>query len=90
MTTTVSLGELMEFPADYVFHVIAVSAVGVEDQCLRIVADTLQRPVLGVDERVSRHGRWKSLRITARVESSDEVYAVYRAFEGADFVRTVL
>lgn len=79
------LDALMDFPAPFVFRVVARSAEGLQARCTAIVEAVLQRPAEHVDVATSGQGRWTSVRVHATVRSAEEVvetYAALRAVEG--------
>lgn len=82
--------DLMEFPAEFLFRIVVHTHDGVTDRCVEIIQTTLGRSVLSVEEQHSAQGRYRSVRVNARVETADEIYAVYGAFKEVEFVKLML
>jgi putative lipoic acid-binding regulatory protein len=87
---TPKLEELVEFPADFTFRVVAADAHGLAERLRALVAGVVGREPHGVSEQPSRKGNWRSVRITARVESADEIRAAYAALKEVPGVRMLL
>ncbi len=83
--------ELLEFPTAFAFKAIGRHALVLPDRALTAVRGVLgsQRPV-GLRTRLSRNGTYISVTLSARIESADELRAVYAALRTVDGVVTLL
>ncbi len=87
---TPPLDELMEFPASYTFRAVAATLPGLPQACAKAVESALGRPVREVSVQPSSKGKWTSVRVTAQVQSADEVLAAYAALKEIDGVKMTL
>lgn len=85
-----TLEELMEFPSRYTFRVLAASSPDLSAQLAAVASEVLGREMEGITERPSSGGRWVSVRLTATVQTADEIRAIYAAMGQRDDVRMVL
>lgn len=90
MSTTPTLHDLMTFPSEFLFRIVVQAHDGVSDRCVEVIETTLGRAVISVEEQHSAQGRYRSVRVNAVVETADEVYAVYGAFKGVDYVKMMI
>ncbi|MCB9760716.1 MAG: DUF493 domain-containing protein [Alphaproteobacteria bacterium] len=88
--TPPGLDALMEFPADFTFRVIAAHSETLIQDAEGHVQRALSRDVVAVSHAASRGGKWTSVRITARVESIEEVYAAYEALRALPRIKLLL
>lgn len=87
----IPIEELIEFPTRFVFKAVGHHTRGFSQQALAAARRALDddRPV-ELRTRLSRQGTYLSATLTARVESADELRAVYAALRALPDVITVL
>ena len=87
---TTPLHELMDFPAVYTFRAVAATLPGLPQACADAVESALGRAPELVSAKPSAKGKWTSVRVTAQVESAEEVLAAYAALKQVDGVKMTL
>ena len=84
------LDELMEFPATFTFRAVAAPLPGLPTACAKAVESALGRPIDKISAQPSSQGKWTSVRVTAQVQSAEEVLAAYTALKALDGVKMTL
>jgi uncharacterized protein len=76
--------ELMEFPADFTFRLIARSSAELVGRCEALLVGVLGRPILKVESNVTSSGRWTAVHVSAQVQDAGELRACYAALAGLE------
>jgi len=84
------LDELLTFPCDFTFRVVALESPDLSSRCQGIVEVALGRPVHGVSHTPSRTGRYGTVRVKATVCEPDEVHRAYGALGEIDGLKMLL
>ncbi len=84
------LDELLTFPCDFTFRVVALESPGLSARCQGIVEDALGRPARAVTHTPSRTGRYGTVRVEATVTKADEVHRAYGALGEIDGLKMLL
>ena len=82
--------DLLDFPCMFIFRAVAGGQEQTRIDCESAVADTLSRPVQGVEVKPSSKGNYQVIRLGVTVLSTDEVRAVYAALHAVEGVRLIL
>lgn len=84
------LEDLMDFPSVFTFRVMGEATDTLPDRCSAALTGALERPPEHVELRESSAGRYLAVRLGARVDTPDQIYAVYAALRAVEGVRLVL
>lgn len=82
--------DVLEFPCDFTFRVVADASDAVRTVCEAVITEVLSRAPLSTNVKPSRKGNFAVYRITARVESGDQIRQIYGALVNVEGVRTLL
>lgn len=74
-----SLEELLQFPCDYTFRLVADHSLELESRCQVAAEEALGRAMESVVSLLSRNGRYAVVRLRARVLTAGEVRCVHAA-----------
>jgi len=87
-----SIPELLQFPCDHVFKVFGdnVAAGSFEAAVFRAVNEVLPVARDAMKSRVSGKGHYRCVSVVVRVESMEQVAALYTALRGLDGLRFLL
>ena len=76
--------DLIEYPCDFVFKAMCYTSEKIEQNVCRIIRNSLnETAVLGYESRPSRTGKYCSVSVTARLQTREELEAVYQALSAA-------
>lgn len=90
MTDDTKFDDLVDFPATFTFRVIADAAPDLAETCQRLVETSLSRPVILVEEKPSKNGRFRSVRVSATVVDGEEIRSTYRALGSVEGLKLLL
>ena len=71
------LEELLEYPANFTFRVVADHHDGLHTLCVQTVEEFLGRPCIQSELKPSKKGTFSSVRITTVVLTADEIRGTY-------------
>lgn len=84
------LEDVMEFPCDFTFRVVADADEAVRTLCEATITEILSRAPQHTDVKASRKGNFAVYRITVQVDSADQIRQIYGTLRGVEGVRTLL
>lgn len=84
------LEDLVEFPTTFTFRVVAADAPGLTARCRELVEETLGRPVVHTEEKASKNGNFRSVRISAVVVEAQEIRSAYQALGSVEGLKLLL
>ncbi len=83
--------ELLEFPTAFAFKAIGQHSLALPDRALAAVREVVgAERRLDLRTRLSRNGTYLSVTLSTRIESADELRAVYAALRTVEGVITLL
>ncbi len=90
MTEKRRLEELLDYPCDFTFRIVARQSSDLCETCRDLVEGTLGRRADKVIEQPSKNGAYASIRVSITVETADEIRSVYQALRSIEGLQLLL
>ena len=87
---SIPLEKLLDYPAPFIFRVIAEARPGLGAECLESILPHLSHSVKDPVITPSKRGKWVSVRLETQVASADEIRSAYAALKAISGVKMLL